>query len=159
MNKNQTQLTNELVSRLQVSGLLSLFHFLTWRKVMVMVNSWNVGRNKSITIPCSMQYSILVLHSLFYFNEKLIIRNILNGLSECFRAGMEHLHINVMLNDVHHKSQNNQDSNSGPWVFSGCILSLRLSSFTRPTFYCKPVPIPQNLTLWVSHLHLCLCIL
>ena len=63
----------------------------------------------------------------YYFNEKLYTSNHKNQsetLSECLRAGMDHLHINVMLNDVPHKSQNNQDSNSGPGVLPDCILSL-----------------------------------
>ena len=76
----------------------------------------------------------------YYFNEKLYTSNHKNQsetLSECLRAGMDHLHINVMLNDVPHKSQNNQDSNSEHGIFSGCILSPVLSYFARSTFYCK----------------------
>ena len=69
--------------------------------------------------------------------KAIIIRIGLKHLSEYLWAGMDHLHINVMLNDVPHKSQNNQDSNAEHGIFSGCILSLVLSYFARSTFYCK----------------------
>ena len=128
---------------LQVSGLLSI-PLPNFTEGDGDGELMKLGRNKSIIIQTK-RYPIFVLlsfggvpHTYLLSQWKAIIIRIgLKHLSECLWAGMDHLHINVMLNDVPHKSQNNQDSNAEHGIFSGCILSLVLSYFARSTFYCK----------------------
>ena len=129
---------------LQVSGLLSI-PLPNFTEGDGDGELMKLGRNKSIIIQTK-RCSVLFLRppkfwwcSTYLLSQwkAIIIRIGLKHLSEYLWAGMDHLHINVMLNDVPHKSQNNQDSNSEHGIFSGCILSLVLSYFARSTFYCK----------------------